>query len=398
VLYNFAGPPDGGVPYASMVYAEGTASGSSVVPRSALYGTTYAGGTGECTIENEVVGCGTVFLVTEAEETVLYSFQGQTDGAFPIGGLVRDNSGNLYGTTATGGAYGYGTVFRISGRKKTILYSFKGNPDGAIPASTLLRDGAGNFYGTTSAGGGNPANGNPVGAGTVFKLDANGNETVLYSFCSQPSCADGFNPESGLIMDGGGNLYGTTYEGGSNLGSSNGSGTLFKLDTTGHETVLYAFCSAPNCADGANPEGGLITDADGNLYGTTYAGGNLYSAGLVFKFDTTGHETALYAFCSESGCADGKSPTAGLIMDTKGNFYGTTLAGGSGGTVFELETNGALNLLHSFTSGSTGPIEPVGGLVMDAKGNLYGTASEGGPGNCNPLEFDGCGAVFEIKP
>jgi uncharacterized repeat protein (TIGR03803 family) len=372
VLYNFAGPPDGGVPYASLVDASG-----------ALYGTTYVGGTGACTIEYEPVGCGTIFKVTGKKETVLYSFKGEPDGESPIGGLVKDDSGKFYGTTVAGGAFDSGTIFRMTGKKETVLHSFKGAPDGVGPSGTLLRDAAGNFYGTTSTGGANSV------GGTVFKMDTNGNETVLYSFCSEVNCADGEYPQGALVMDASGNLYGTTTSGG-----NTGAGTVFKLDTSGNETVLYSFCPVlGSCTDGANPEGGLVVDASGNLYGTTYDGAYY---GNVFELDTTGNETVLHAFCSEPGCADGAGPRAGLIMDAKGNLYGTTFEGATGGTVFELDASGAFSVLHSFTNG--GPEEPIGGLVMDAKGKLYGTASQGGPGNCNPLEFSGCGAVFKIKP
>jgi uncharacterized repeat protein (TIGR03803 family) len=199
VLHNFAGPPDGGVPYASMVYAGGN-----------LYGTTYVGGTGACTIQGFATGCGTVFKVAlnnNNKEIVLHSFKGQPDGESPIGGLVRDAAGNLYGTTVGGGTYNFGTVFKLARGKETILYNFKGEPDGAYPGEPLLQDASGNFYGITGNGG---AKGY---GGAVFKLDANGNETVLYSFCSiDPSgiCLDGEFPTGGLIMDAKGNLYGTT--------------------------------------------------------------------------------------------------------------------------------------------------------------------------------------------
>jgi uncharacterized repeat protein (TIGR03803 family) len=365
-----------------MVYTEGTASGTNVVPLSALYGTTYVGGTGTCTIENEVVGCGTVFVVTEAKETVLHSFQGTPDGATPVGGLLRDKSENLYGTAAAGGAYDNGAVFRIRGKQETILYSFKGAPDGADPIAGLVQDPEGNLYGTMANGG---INGAHHGGGAVFKLDSQGNETVLYSFCSEQNCADGEYPDSGLVMDASGDLYGTTYYGGTTQGSTNGSGTVFELDTSGHQTVLHSFCSEPYCADGASPNGGLVMDTSGNLYGTTTFGGTSYDGpAVIFKLDTSGRETVLYTFCSERNCVDGESPQAGLVMDDGGNFYGTTTGGGqnAGGTVFELDTSGTLTVLYSFPN--PGPASPVGGLVMDTKGNLYGTASEGGPATAIP--------------
>ncbi len=381
VLYNFAGPPDGGVPEASMIYVGGTPNRINAVPVSTLYGTTYVGGTGLCTIEGQGIGCGTVFRVAGQKETVLYSFQGGTDGWAPLGGLVRDKIGNLYGTTAGGGDYGYGTIFKLAGKTKTILYSFQGTPDGAYPASTLTQDSEGNLYGTTTSGG---ANGAVYGGGTIFKLDMNGNETVLYSFCSKLDCADGESPESSLIMDASGNFLATTIYGG-----TEGGGTVFKLDSNGYQTVLYNFCSEqPHCTDGANPEGSLVRDTNGSLYGATYDGAE---HGDVFKLDPAGNETVLYTFCSLPGCADGQGPTAGVIMDAQGNLFGTTDA-----TVFEIDATGSFRIVYTFT-GLPGPVEPVGGLTMDPKGTLYGTASQGGPGNCTLLYY-GCGAVFKIKP
>ena len=391
VLYNFAGAPDGGVPEASLLYADGVSDNTNAVPVSTVYGTTTVGGTGLCTSEGWVTGCGTVFKVSGKKETVLYSFQGGTDGWAPLGGLVRDKKGNLYGTTASGGAYGYGTIFKLTGKTKTILYSFQGTPDGAYPTSTLAQDSEGNFYGTTYTGGANLAIDNPAGPGTVFKIDPSGNETLLYSFCSTANCADGQNPQAGAVIGTDGNLYGTTV-----LGGNSGEGTVFKLDMSGNEKVLYSFCPVlGDCTGGANPVGGLIMDADKNLYGTTDAGGT--DQGVIFKLDTSGTETVLYTFCSEEPSCGG-DPVAGLIMDAKGNLYGTAVAGGEGGegTVFELAASGAFSVLHAF-AGEPGAVEPTGGLVMDAKGNLLGTASQGGPGDCAPL-YSGCGAVFKIKP
>src|ERR1700690_3444815 len=249
VLYNFGGPPDGGLPQASLIDEHGV-----------LYGTTYIGGTGNCAVEGVTVGCGTVFKLSGKTETVLYSFQGQPEGAFPVGGLLRDKSGNLYGTTTEGGAYGYGAIFKLTGKKETILYSFKGVPDGSGPTGGLVEDAMGNFYGTTGNGGANPGNGgNPAGVGTVFKQDTKGNETVLYSFCSDLNCTDGDYPQDyGLIMDASGNLYGTTGAGGSGCSGGLGCGTVFELDKSGRESVLYSFCTEPGCADGKYPTGGLV--------------------------------------------------------------------------------------------------------------------------------------------
>ena len=213
-----------------------------------------------------------------------------------------------------------------------VLYNFcsqDGCADGAYPGSSLIMDGAGNLYGTTYQGGFGQK-------GVVFKLAPDGTETVLYNFCSQSGCTDGANPGGGLVMDAAGNLYGTTQYGGDpSCYPGFGCGTAFKLAPDGTETVLYNFCSQSGCTDGAEPVGGLVIDAAGTLYGTTSAGG-ASGGGVVFKLAPDGTETVLYNFCSQSGCADGAEPWAGLVTDTAGNLYGTTVGGGDygGGVVF----------------------------------------------------------------
>ncbi len=288
-------------------------------------------------------------------ETVLYSFTGTNgDGAQPTAGLIMDSAGNLYGTTQFGGVTscfsdrippGCGTVFKLDpSGNETVLHSFTGtNGDGANPAASLIMDSAGNLYGTTQLGGitsGNCPNSGtnttappPVGCGTVFKLDPSEHETVLYSFTL--TNGDGAQPVAGLIMDSAGNLYGTTPFGGVTSSSScsgpppAGCGTVFKLDPSGHETLLHSFTGTNG--DGAQPVAGLIMDSAGNLYGTVAA-----SAGTVFRLEPSGHETVLHSF---TGSPDGEDPVAGVIMDSAGNLYGTTYGGGSAGdgTVFRLE-------------------------------------------------------------
>ena len=205
--------------------------------------------------------------------------------------------------------------------------------------------------------------------GTVFKVDATGKETVLYSFTGTGE--DGANPYGGLLRDTQDNLYGTTYQGG---GLSN-KGTVFKLDTTGKETVLHSFTDDP---DGALPEAGLVQDTQGNLYGTTLHGGS-EGAGTVFKLDTTGKETVLYSFGSAG--EDGTFPQAGLVLDTQGNLYGTTFTGGTSGngTVFKVDQTGKETVLYSFTGTNGDGSEPYyAGVVRDAQSNLYGTTVNGG--------------------
>ncbi len=395
-----------------------------------LYGTTSVGGnaTGGGTVFQLTPSD------TGWSETVLYSFCSQTncaDGASPLAGLIMDAAGNLYGTTSAGGtsAPGTGVVFQLTpdptgtGWTETVLYSFCSQiycADGYQPLGGLIMDGAGNLYGTTRQGDNNPGTCALAGScGVVFELtpDPTGTvwtETVLYRFCSQLRCADGVYPYGGLIMDASGNLYGTTNGGGANDGSQVGPGVVFELtpDATGTawtETVLHSFfCS--NCADGANPAPGLIMDGAGNLYGTTTTGGAT-GGGTVFQLtpsDTGWSETVLYSFCSQTRCADGLYPYGDLIMDEAGNLYGTTWRGGSGtqlisGVAFELtpDSTGTAwteTVLYNFCSQSNCADGggPFAGLLMDASGNLYGTTNVGGNFN-NKCAVQGCGTVFALN-
>jgi uncharacterized repeat protein (TIGR03803 family) len=317
-----------------------------------------------------------VFKVdTTGKETVLHSFTGSTDGKWPKTGLVRDTAGNLYGTTGGGGTSGNGSVFKLDTTgKETVLYSFTGSPDGSSPGN-LIRDANGNLYGTTVLGGAS------CNCGTVFKVDATGKETVLYVFTSGNGNTDGRNPGAGLVRDGAGNLYGTTVNGG-----RSGKGTVFKVDTTGKETVLHSF--AGTGGDGANPYASLVRDAAGNLYGTTFLGGTSCNCGTIFKVDATGKETVVHSFTG----LDGEYPLAGLVRDSAGNLYGTTTGGGTSGygVVFKLNETGTETVLHSFTGGTTDGNSPYAGLVRDAAGNLYGTTHSGGASNY--------GTVFKLTP
>ena len=341
--------------------------------------------------------------------TILHSFAGGPDGAYPVASLVQDSSGNFYGTAsqagdlACNGGYGAGsgcgTVFKLDPTgKETVLYSFTGTGgDGAIPWAGLVRAAQGNLYGTTSAGGDLACpNGNGYGCGTVFKLDTTGKETVLHSFTG--TGGDGAFPEAGLLLDAQGNLYGTTAQGG-DLGCPDGfgygCGIVFQI-TNGQETVLHSFTGSGG--DGAFPQAGLIEDAQANLYGTTSEGGNsacYYGCGTVFKLAATGQETVLYAF---TGAGDGGLPYAGLLQDAQGNLYGTTIGGGasSNGTVFKVTPAGAETVLHSFTGTGGDGASPNAGLVLGAHSNLYGTTSYGGDLACDP-NGPGCGNVFRVS-
>ena len=385
VLYTFRGGTDGGYPSGLVRDAAGN-----------LYGTTAEGGSYTC---NFSFGCGTIFKLDPAgKETVLYRFTGLAgDGANPFAGLTRDAVGNLYGVTSFGGgACNCGTVFELDtiGKAK-VLYSFAGGLDGKFPVG-VMRDALGNFYGTTSAGGGSACSG--LGCGTVFKLDTTGKETILYRFTG---AGDGASPNGGLNRDARGNFYGTTGEGGgTGCAGGLGCGTVFKLDPSGNETVLYSFTDIGG--DGTGPNGGLVADAAGNLYGTTTSGGTSFG-GTIFKVGPTGQETVLYSFTGGfSGGPDGGYPFAGLVQDPAGNLYGTTMNGGGNrclgsgcGTVFELDTSGEEVVLHrlAIPEGTN----PESGLIRDSAGNLYGVAPLAGKRRC-PQNQGGCGTVFKLVP
>ena len=266
-----------------------------------------------------------------------------------------------------------GMIQTAQAQTYSVLYSLQGQADGCNASSTLFLDSAGNLYGTTRNGGTNRD-------GTVFKLDSAGILTVLHSFNGH----DGYQPFSGVIRDNQGNLYGTTEKGGAFSG-----GTVFKLSPSGKLTVLHSFGQA-GTADGYYPAAGVIRDAAGNLFGTTSLGGTLGGGlGAVFKLDPTGNETVLHSFAG----ADGATPYAGLIRDSSGNLYGTTVGGGAScgldcfGTVFKLELRGVETVVYSFENTPDGE-SPQGNLIRDNEGNLYSTTAFGGTA--------GQGTVFKI--
>jgi uncharacterized repeat protein (TIGR03803 family) len=350
-LYSFTGLPDGATPYGAVLIGD---------KGRVLYGTTSGGG---------AFNFGTVYELSKSGETVLYSFTGAADGSGPFAGLTMDASGNLYGTTFEGGVYGYGTVFEFDPKTgvETVLHSFYGQPDGLTPFSGLTIDKSGNLYGTTLAGG-------TSNAGTLYKVNIQTRqETVLHSFAGDP---DGGWPFFGnLLMDASGNLYGTTFGGG-----SENDGAVWEFSATGQETVLYSFTGL----DGTQPDQSLVMDNEGNLYGTTEIGG--VGGGVVFKVNiATKTETVLYTF---KNFAEGELPTSGLVRDSQGNLYGTTAQSTNGdGTVFEL-TGSKETVLHRF-HGSDGELPYRSPLLLD-DGVLYGVTNLGGA--------DGLGTVFALKP
>ncbi len=371
VLYAFTGGTDGAQPYAGVIRDD---AGN-------VYGTTFnAGDLSACL---NVGGCGTVFKVDpEGNYIVLYTFTGETDGGVPMAGLARDPDGNFYGTASQGGdlTCGCGVVFRIDPNGNyAVLYPFTG-ADGAVPFAGVVLDGEGNLYGTTNQGGAS-------GMGVVYKLTpGNGGhwtETVLHSFTGGN---DGKYPWGGLVRDDPGNLYGTATSG----GSSN-AGVVFKVDQNENETVLYPFTGG---TDGATPYQGLVQDNQGYLYGVTYSGG-ASRAGVVFQL-TPGNggqwtENVLYPF---TGGADGGNPNGDLVRDEHGNLYGTTEYGGglsSSGVVFRVGPTGRETVLYAFMGEADGGL-PEAGLFRDQNGNLYGTSQFGG----DLSECGGCGVVFKI--
>ncbi len=356
-LYSFCTQEqctDGANPYSTLVQDS----------HGNFYGTTSYGGDH---------AFGTVFKITpDGTLTTLYSFCSQqncADGMVPFAGLVQATDGNFYGTTYEGGAYSVGVVFEITPEGAlTPLHSFQ-YLDGYQSNAPLIQATDGNLYGTAGFGGAN-------GQGTIFKVTLEGTLNVLYNFCQQTGCSDGRLPQATIVQATDGNFYGTTTGGGAYCTDTGGCGTVFKITPQGALTTLYSFCAQENCADGTGPVGGLVRATDGNLYGTT-EGGGAQNYGTVFRITPEGTLTTLHSFDS----TDGAFPYAGLVQATDGNFYGTTYAGGAyqpfgQGTVFKITPEGTLTTLHSFDTSDGN--SPIAGLVQAMDGNFYGTTVSGG--------------------
>lgn len=354
-IFNFDGT-DGVAPqYAALTQG---ADGS-------FYGTTTAGG----------LGLGTVFKVDSlGSEAVLYSFCAQSncaDGANPYAAVVQASDGNFYGTTFSGGLYGYGTVFQITpAGAYMVLHSFCSEgypcPDGGNPTSTLIQANDGNLYGT-SGGAGTLGN-----AGTVFKITLGGQFTNLHTFCSQPGCADGAEPFGGIMQASDGNFYGTTTSGGTV------QGTVYRMNASGNLSTIYDFCSQFNCTDGNDPKGTLVQAADGNLYGTTSLGGSTKKddgVGTVFKITLGGKLTTTYTFCEHpSGggyCPDSGIPLVGLAIASNGYLAGATSLHP---TIFGVSPTG--NFVQYTEAGNTSA-----GLLQGTTGTFYGFGWPGSGGS-----------------
>jgi uncharacterized repeat protein (TIGR03803 family) len=323
--------------------------------------------------------------------TVIHSFEDGLGGTLPVAGLIEDARGNLYGTTSDNGTLGPGSAYRLTnvqgGWTFSVLTRFGQNDlDGNLPFSGLTLGPDGAFYGTTWLGG----NGGPGGDGTVYRLNSatSSSHTVIYRF----SGPDGSRPaEAELTFDSAGNIFGTT-----SFGGSNSEGTVFELICNGNqwtESVIYSFSGL---TDGGYPDGKLLFDSAGNLYGTTYTGGipPLYS-GVVYELSPSAGGWTFRVLHSFDG-PTGRLPSAGLVKDTAGNLYGTTSAGGlgDGGTVFELSPAGSdwnFSTIYTFenTGGNDGS-GPEGPVLLDTAGNLYGTTSSDGA-------YDQ-GSVFKLTP
>jgi uncharacterized repeat protein (TIGR03803 family) len=368
VIYGFAGSADGEYTDTDLVT---DAAGN-------IYGTSVQGGT---------YGGGTVFELSPSSSgwihTVLYSFTGGADGGEPYKGVTLDAQGNLYGTAVTGGSGscdgGCGVVFKLTNSggvwTQSVIHAFTGGNDGSGPGAPVVFDKAGNLYGMTPTGGAD-------GAGVIFELrPANGvwQFRVIHTFTGG---ADGLGGSAGrLIFDAAGNIYGV-----STVGGVNQLGTVFEMKMhqgTWVLKTLYAFTDTP---DGALPYGGLIFDRAGNLYGTTYyAGANDF--GTVYKLTHSNgswSEQVLYSF---KGGRDGGSPISTLVSDAKGNLYGTTSDGGSGcscGTIFKMSraANGTWTETVAYRfPGAPGAGFAYNGIVTDSSGNFYGATVHGGPSN-----------------
>lgn len=335
---------------------------------------------------------------------VLHSFTGGKDGLIPSG-VTPDDAGNLYGTTYAGGRkglYSQGTVFSLSpDGTYGELYDFKSRPrDGQDPASGVARDKAGNLYGTTPYGGAGYDVCYQIGCGTIFKVAPDGTETVLHRFKFDDGAFDGADGNNSPILGRDGSLYGTTTHGGSQ-NCYDGCGVVYKLTSKGKLRLLHSFSGN----DGYFPDGPLVADQNGNLYGVTTSGGgneacNGTSCGTIFELTADGTFRVLHAF-QES---DGAVPWGPLVRDADGNLFGVTVGGGDNscdpdrdgcGVVFKLAPDGTLTVLHEFTGGSDGGF-PNDGLVTDGSGNLYGMTVSGGIQDCEDGGIPGCGVVFKI--
>ncbi len=309
-LYSFARGSDGGFPLARV----------TIGPNGSLYGTTYVGGIGDdgtvFNVKPPAKSCANILCPWN--ETVLYRFTGGDDGRNPWAGVTFDQSGNLYGAAVNGGGPGYGVVYELipsnGNWTQRTLYTFTGGDDGANPLAGVIFDGAGNLYGATQAGG----LGGGFGNGVVYQLTPSGSGWTQHTLYEFQDGSDGSEPQADLIMDGAGNLYGNTP------GGMNNGGTVFELATSGGG---WTFNLLYDLNGSLGPQDVLVRDNAGNLYGVTEADG-LYGEGSVFKLTPTDNGWTYTDLHDFTGGSDGGFPASSLVSDSNGNLYGTTYEGG----------------------------------------------------------------------
>jgi uncharacterized repeat protein (TIGR03803 family) len=416
VVYSFLGESDGQYPVDSLALDSG----------GNLYGTTSSGGYDPCL----GIGCGAAWELSPSSGgwafTSIHIFGGGRDGAQPLAGFILDARGNLYGTTGLGGndtdcvalGPGCGAVIEFShtpdGWVEKTLATFNGPGSGWYPLANLTMDSAGNLYGTTEYGGSsNFCNGDAGGCGIVFRLSpktgGGWTETVLHVFHSAPLGSDGYLPFSGVTLDAAGNLYGTTLNGGSStLCAGFGCGIVYKLTPTAtgpwKETVLHTFADGP---DGAGPWGGVILDSKGNLYGTVQDGGDLsvcngIGCGAVFELSPLSNGTWRFQVLHTFEGPDGTTPVAGLTFDSQGNLLGTTHLGGDLTCKNGAGCGTVFRLSHSSTGWNETTLHAFTGYPDGSQ--PFASVTEDSSGNIFGTTLYGgvtstcCGTVFEIKP
>jgi len=377
-LYNFQGPP-----------SDGMSPGTGIVRDhdGNMYGTTQSGGQADYGTAFEVDATGT--------ETMLLNFQLFVNGSNPDVPLALGPGGALYGTSSSGGPNGYGTVFRLSKNAVAVLYAFQGGLDGLGPVGGVVENIDGNLYGTTGQGGTGSCAG---GCGTIYRIDKTGNETVLHNFDGPNGAHPG--AAAPLIHDSQGNLYGVTASGGldnSEKMCPGGCGTVFMLSRSGKFTVLHKFTYGTT--DGRSVEFGVVRDRSGNLYGTTLAGGT-WNYGTIYEITSTGEEKVLYNF---EGPPDGSDP--GALAIANGKLYGATTSGGQAncwgpyggcGIIFQFDKSGTEKILYTFNGVTDGAV-PVGPPTFDSEGNIYGATVQGMKDNCAFWQ-GGCGTIWKLTP
>ncbi len=336
-------------------------------------------------------------MSTSGTMTLLHSFKNGVDGIGQQSGLTLGTNGTFWGTSE-GEDFNSGNIFFMSAAG--VVTSFNnvlggtGQVNGGQPIAPPAQGMDGNFYGMTTAGGNSAlcTYGNS-GCGVIYKINPAGKFEVIHTFDQ----ANGANPNDPLLLGTDGNFYGTTFYGGTINGKYNGNGVVFRVTTQGAYTPIYVFCAQQGCLDGGQPAGGLVQGTDGNFYGTTVLGGtHLFSnffGGTIFKLTPAGQYTVLYNFCEQPNCADGGDSIAGLIQGTDGNFYGVAEAGGAtgNGTIFQITPEGQYTVLHSFdfTDGNA----PKAALTQGTNGILYGQTYDGGTGPCVNTR---CGVFFSL--